>query len=567
MKKTLLIACLLAIALVFTACGNGSNSADSSENTSNDSEILNENNTNRTVQLSSNKQAKYKIIIPEDAAVQVENAAKSLQDKLKSVTGAYFAVSDDYTMSGGAIDSTGEIIIGNCKRNEMQSALATLTYRDYSVSITDANIIIAAHEDSKVSDAVFSFMKFIDDDFVSVDSGSAILSWSGDYSKLYTNYKFDSITIGGVELSKYRIVYPSDTEFEYWLLRNARELQDSIGRRSGYVLPICSDSETESSYEILLGKTNRSESTAYYSSTNAPSNMEYGVTVSNGKLILAGGGWYSVCGAVTGFDAQLAASKDGVLDEINLVKSYMISGNIPSSQGDYRFMSYNVMADLPGYSQNAEIVEAEVRKEIVSELIIKYNPTVVALEEVFENWYEELSEEITEVYNFVPLRTDAGVNRTMLAYNKNEVKLIEYGYVTAEKTPTPNNRVYAWGLFEDLETGMQFITIGCHFSIGDENLRVGEAQGLLQLIDELVTQNNVPVIAMGDFNSVDIGKATQTIKESGKLELAKLNGVDQIWCGNGFSSVASGVEKGNHAQQGSDHYPIWADVTITANNS
>ena len=567
MKKITLIACLLLIALLLTACADEDIIDNGSDSASESTEMTEDNAVTETVQLTTNKKANYKIIISEDADVQIENAANALRDKLKAATGAYFAVSDDYTMNGDTVGSKGEIIIGNCRRTEMQTELSKLTYRDYSVTVTKSNIIIAAHEDSKVSDAVYSFIKLLEDENMIITDGDASMKWSGNYSKLYTNYKLDSITIGGVALSEYRIVYPSGTEFEYWLLKNARQLQDSIGRRSGYVLPICSDAETEQKYEILLGETNRDESKAYYASSKAPGNMEYGVTVSNGKLILAGGGWYSVTGAVTGFDAQLGASKDGVLDSVNLEKSYMISDTIPQRQGTYRFMSYNVMADLPGYSQNAEIKEAEVRKEIVSELILAYNPTVLAVEEVFENWYAQLTKEIEDVYTFVPLRTDAGVNRTMLVYNKTEVKLLDYGFVTAEKTPTPNNRVHAWGLFEDLKTGTKFITIGCHFSISSEDDRTEEAEWLISLIEELKAEHNVPVIAMGDFNSTATGKATDKLHQYDGLELAILKGVDQIWYGNGFECKASGIETGNHSKLGSDHSPVWADVSIASKKS
>ena len=63
MKKTTLIACLLLIALVLTACASDDIGGDASESGSENSVITNDDGTTQTVQLSTDKKANYKIII------------------------------------------------------------------------------------------------------------------------------------------------------------------------------------------------------------------------------------------------------------------------------------------------------------------------------------------------------------------------------------------------------------------------------------------------------------------------------------------------------------------------
>lgn len=557
MKKIRLFVLLLTVMVFFSGCQTGKrpNELESGEET-----VTPE--SNRMVCLTENKRANYKIIIPEDCEGQIANAADVLKNKLKQETDAFFTITDDFTRSGEAIESTGEIIIGNCKRVETQKLLDTLTYRDYAVEITDANILIAGHEPSKVVDAIYSFMKYIDEDYMEVSDGSAILNWNGNYRKIYDSYKLENMTLGGVSLAEYRIVYPTGSDAEDWLIQQAKTIKDSIGRRCGIVLSICSDDVPSQPYEILLGNTNRAESAAYYGAENAPKQMEYAIAISNGKLMLASGGFYTLSNVVNRLETYLSISKDGVLDGIAEGKASLLS-NIPAPQGDYRFMTYNIMADLDGYWYEGGIgrrQEVDIRKEIVAGLVHAYRPTVVAFEEVFENWYAQLPDELADTYTFVPLRIGSAVNRNMLAYDSVRVKLIDYGYETAEKIASKNNRCIAWAVFEDLQSGQKFATFACHFSVTSEADRVEEANLMVRVINTVKGSYNVPIIAMGDYNSREPDDASKTFLQESGLTRAISNSVDHIYCGNGFVSCATGVETKNHAVYASDHEPVWADV-------
>lgn len=562
MKRFFIVMMLIA-SLILSAC-NHSNSSDPKDTT----DTLEE-NTSRTVELVSNGKANYKIIVSDNCSTEIEKVANSLKNKLKTATGAFFTIGNDYTRDEEVIDSSGEIIIGDCNRTESKNVLSTLTYKDYAVEITDSNIIIAGYESSKVVDAVYSFIKLIDDEYLTVTNSSAVLNWTGNYKKAFESYELDSITIGGVKLSEYCIVYPSGSNVETYLKNNAKDLQARIGKRCGYVLPIYSDKEPVKQYEILLGYTNRVESESHYNSENAPARLESAVCVANGKLLLSGGGWYSLASAILQFDVWMAKSDNGVLDGLSLKKE-LLNTTIPSQTGDYRFMSYNLMSDVSGYWSDGGIGrsrEVDIRKEIVSEFILRYQPTVLALQEVFDNWYEQLPSEIAQDYTFLPLREEATVNknranRTMLVYNKHQVKLVEYGYVSAEEKETQNNRVYIWAVFEDLADQTRFAVVGCHFSIDGEDARIGEATHMIEVINTLLSKYDVPVVTMGDYNAVAHASSSKFFLENSGLERAVSWDIDHIYYGNGFEKVNGGTIENDQARYASDHFSIFADLKV-----
>ena len=86
-----------------------------------------------------------------------------------------------------------------------------------------------------------------------------------------------TIAINGVDISNYRIVIPTagfGSENDY-----AINLRNEIYRICGAELTIVNDSTTPSTYEILIGNTNRTESQSYYSVGNRfhPSYPKYSV--------------------------------------------------------------------------------------------------------------------------------------------------------------------------------------------------------------------------------------------------------------------------------------------------
>lgn len=112
--------------------------------------------------------------------------------------------------------------------------------------------------------------------------------------------KYDSITIGDVALSEYTIVYApdtyqsaknsypdsfteGDTNFEELI---ANELATVLFNMTGVQLSVVADTEPAVDHEILIGQTNRSQSTT--NQTNVTT-YKYRIAMTKGKLCINGG--------------------------------------------------------------------------------------------------------------------------------------------------------------------------------------------------------------------------------------------------------------------------------------
>lgn len=562
MKRLHLILYLLLLAILLVSC-NGSKVSD--ESTAETTQETIDEDTIREIVLATDNRAAYKIIIPEDAPTTLSNAADMLKNKLNNKTGALFTVKDDYTRDGNAINSTGEIIIGNCKRIDMQSELSTLTYRDYSIKATDSNILIAGHETSKVVDAVYAFMKELENAKIEQSDAQCSFQWQGDRRNNYTSYKFENMTLGNVSLKDYSIIYPSGA-YEAFYMEAALSVQSSIGRRCGFVLPIYSDAKSQQNNEILIGKTNRNESITFYESEAAPSGMEYGVAIQDQKILIASGGLYTLSSAADMFDTQIGSLKDGSVETIDQEKASLIKQPIPDVQGDYRFMTYNILVEYEGWGSGGIIpAQVELRKEIVSELILRYQPDVVGVQEVFNNWHDQLPELIEGSYAYVCMdRADGEANRSPLIYNKNKLAVLDSGYIDIEDSLTQNRRVITWACFENIETKEQFVVMNTHLDAHYQDKRLKQAEILANLVKRFQNEHsNMPIFALGDFNSVPNSQEYNTILTKSDLKNAsETSGVDHIFCTKNVAVLAQGTERNNCAQYASDHYPVWIDVNL-----
>ena len=559
MKRKILIAWILILATLLCAC-NGREGGDGTGTGDTDAAV------SRRIELAANGKALYKIILPEQAAGEISRAADTLKNKLKSLTGAVFSITDDYTQGGVVKESKGEIIIGDCKRTEMQSELESLSYRDYSVTVTDHNILIAGYETSKVADAIYAFSNALTEESVQKVDGKVIFTWKEDLKEAYTSYKLDSISLGDVSLKEYTIVYPTEGQTADGIakyLESANEVRDTIGKRCGYALKIVPDTAEEQKYEILLGKTNRQESLTHYSDENGTQQMEYGMAIRGNKVLLLCGGLYSLPSAVDAFTRKISSLTSTVLKPFADTKATLANQAIPEATGDYRFMTYNILYEE--YVQAQDLPkEVEVRKEPVSYLLMNYLPDVAALQESFDKWSMQLPKLISDEYAYVcPRRNDGVYNRSPLIYRKDRLKVVESGYVDLDQTQTLGRRQITWAVFEDKSTGTQFIVLGTHWDPTSEENKLAHAKATAELAKQMREEKGLPIVAMADFNSIPGSVSYVTfVAKSGLEHVTGTGGVDHIFYSDEFMAVAQGCEAENGAIKASDHYPVWADLKL-----
>ena len=563
MKKRGIIAWMLLGVLLLTACGGENGTPITEESQAESVTASQPEAVEGGIVLASEGKAMFEIIIPEDCDGSVIDAANDLKSALRSKVEAVFVVSDDFTRGGVVTDGSNEIVIGNCKRTASKSALEGLRYSDYRLAFAGSNLVIAGYDNERLVEAVNALIAMLDDGHL-IKTGSEVrLKWEGDLHKVCESYTHESLTLGGVPLSSYRIVYPSDERADEYL-EAAFTIQQSIGRRSGYVVDIVTDSETAQEYEILVGKTNREESTAYYSESEAVRELEYGLAIVGNKLQVACGGNFSVPFAAELLEKQLEAltAPVGVLDGIATAKKSLVNdASIPACKGEYRFMSYNILVEYEGWGSGGIIPSSvDIRKEAVAGLLLRYQADVVGLQEVSDKWSNELPELIDDVYEIVRVkRSDGTINAVPLLYKKDRLILVDSDSIDL------GDKVghITWGVFEDRQTGERFAYFSTHWDPRDDELKMSEAQIMADAVNALRERYEVPIFTSGDYNS---GKSSDQValfmEQSGLVLLSPSTGVDHIFGESYIEFVAGGIERSNYSQYASDHKPVWIDCTI-----
>ncbi len=255
-----------------------------------------------------------------------------------------------------------------------------------------------------------------------------------------------------------------------------------------------------------------------------------------------------------------------------------LSLTYPKGEGTLRVMTYNLLADTPGF----EGAPAYSRAEGVCEILSTLSPDVVALQEVSRNWFYSLNQ--STPYKFVsPVKTCFLGTMTALAYNPEAVTLLQWGSHTFSHALNGRLRCAVWGVFSKLDTGKKFAVISTHLSLSDRENQFPEKQAweLLALSRELEARYDCPLIFTGDFNS-DKRTPENTLAEAyeilGTALTDTLDVTNEKASGNakGFSSyrtdhifISKALPVRRYvilSQQQfadlSDHYPVFVDFLL-----
>ena len=198
---------------------------------------------------------------------QVFFSSSMEEEEVLLVNRLYLAAHDKYTTlappeydSAKAEDGRLELLVGDTNRQISKDALAMLennekkNANDFVILEKDGSIAIAGLSTAALEKAIDFFIdNFMSDEHPTMEKGYCYLS-----QKKPT---LSDATIAGVDYRQWKIVIPQGTSFVY--MRYINSFIDAIREATGYEIPLCIDTKTEkSSYEILVGNTNRAESTA-----------------------------------------------------------------------------------------------------------------------------------------------------------------------------------------------------------------------------------------------------------------------------------------------------------------
>ena len=210
-------------------------------------------------------------------------------------------VSDDWINEAlGYVAGEYEVLIGRTNREESELVYGNLRADDFAVTVVGKKIVIAAFTEAKLNEAIDYFKEKL-----AASNGSATFL-AADAKISRAIYGISAITVNGVELSNFKIVYKTGTVAE---MKNAALLlQEQLLALYGYSLKVVTDAASESAFEIVIGGTNRGDS---QTKTEALNSFDYSVTVNGGKIyLLPGANEKTPTAAVEAFLSKLEEIKN-----------------------------------------------------------------------------------------------------------------------------------------------------------------------------------------------------------------------------------------------------------------
>jgi len=185
-------------------------------------------------------------------------------------------------------------------------------------------------------------------------------------------------------------------------------------------------------------------------------------------------------------------------------------------------MTYNIRLD----TQSDGVNHWPLRATKVYDVIRKYNPDIIGVQEALHNQMEDLAKNLPE-YVFIGAGRDDGKTKgeySAIFYKKEKFSVSKPATFWLSETPTtPGSkswdaaitRVCSWGIFKDLKTKKKFIVANTHF----DHIGVVAREKSANLIKEKIAKvkKKLPVIITGDFNSEPQDKPYLTMTDKKTL--------------------------------------------------
>lgn len=233
-------------------------------------------------------ESEYRVVYSNSkSAASDKAAATKLRDAINDATGVKLKMETDQMP---AIET--EIIVGGTKREATKNARTLIREKDFIIAYKDGAVIITGGNDAATVRAVDYFIE----NYINAKKEKVTVYDGGDYIGEFA-YMLGDLSVSGVPLSSYTIVYPEGADktdkITYYIAVN---LYDFILNNAGIKLKMVSDKTAEAEYEILVGKTNRQQSKAVENQVLAAD--EY-LLFANGSKIVMMGNSYMLGGAAS----------------------------------------------------------------------------------------------------------------------------------------------------------------------------------------------------------------------------------------------------------------------------
>lgn len=507
----------------------------------------------------------YELIRADAASADVKSAFSSLMAMIQEEYGFLPEASDDFFREGIPALAKGqfEILVGDTNREEGKEFLASLKWQDYGYGMVGDKLVIAGKSDEATIKAVNLFME----NFKKKDRSEVFYN---DSEKVlcYETYTAQTLKINGVDAADMSIVVKSKKGIEYMV---AVKLQSLICELSGYHPEILLETEASSgSPMFIIG-----ESSLVPADMQAKWATETGdkfYMTSNDNVIWSTAKDLEGYASITAEIKQLITGEGNV--EVVIEDGFRATNHIESVS----VMSFNI------YTHTGD----SERVERVIEMILKYQPDVLGVQEASVSWMNILKDRIGTLYGFVGEGRNGGNSGEYSAifYLKDKFKVHDSGTKWLSSTPdvagskystSSYPRIMTYAVLERKIDGLQFLHVNTHLEHTNEESRLSQISVLLKQIEMLP---DLPTTITGDFNCSTSSSVYKNILNSGYSDVSKV--AESATTGPTFHNYGSSsslidfifassdiyVEKYNvcnemiNGNYASDHHPIFSIIGI-----
>ncbi len=247
------------------------------------------NNTPATLDIVADGASEYTIFYTGDSTNEVEReAAIRLFNAIKESTGVTLNRKEDSTSKNPAATAK-EIVVGSTNRQESKDAIASIRAKDFTIFYQNERVIITGGSPAATARAVEYFIA----NHVKAADKKVTVFEDTPYTDKFA-YPLGDLSISGVSLKEYQIVYPKDADRTTYYM--AVNLADYLLDNAGVDLKVVADSAPATQYELLVGNTSRTEDDAAAAMTLT--NTQYILCTSGTKVVMIGNS-YMVGGAAS----------------------------------------------------------------------------------------------------------------------------------------------------------------------------------------------------------------------------------------------------------------------------
>ena len=254
------------------------------------------------VEIPVEKLASYKVVRYEYASNETIALAQKVRNAIGDTLGTKPGLMADTLGKNEEVPATAcEILIGYTNRLESTKYQEMMRELDYGVAFENDRIIITGGSDGVLEKAVDFFIE----KYVVAGASSIVLNSAAPDVRESRPYMFKALSINGVDIKNYKIVYPKDSDRITYF--TAVALADYVNSNLGYKLEVVDDSKEESEYEFLVGVTNRTVSTE--AAKISLGDDKYILWQTGNKIVMQGASYY--VGAAAGEFVNKYANASG----------------------------------------------------------------------------------------------------------------------------------------------------------------------------------------------------------------------------------------------------------------